>query len=55
VLIAALVIAIAAAVAVGVAVARNQNGTPASYTPGTPTLQQPLENDMQDLEKLVRR
>jgi hypothetical protein len=48
---------VVAAVAIGIVLARqhNTNG-PASFTPGTPTLQnQQLENDMQDLEKLVRR
>ncbi|MBV9099197.1 MAG: serine/threonine protein kinase [Frankiaceae bacterium] len=55
VLVVALLVAVAAAVAIGVAVARNQNDTPASYKPGSPTLHQPLEDDMQNLEKLVRR
>ena len=51
----ALLVAVAAAVGFGVAIARNQNDTPASYQPGKPTLHQPLESDMQELEKLVRR
>jgi len=51
----ALLVAVAVAVAIGVAVARNQNDTPASYQPGKPTLHEPLETDMQNLEKLVRR
>jgi len=56
VLVAVLVIAVAAAIAIGVALARQNNGTPSSYTPGTPTLKNAqLEQDMQDLEKLVRR
>ncbi|MDQ1747881.1 MAG: eukaryotic-like serine/threonine-protein kinase [Frankiaceae bacterium] len=55
VLVVALLVAVAVAIAIGVAVARNQNDTPASYKPGLPTLHQPLEKDMQDLEKLVRR
>jgi len=54
VVVVALLVAVAVAVAIGIAVARNQNDTPASYKPGLPTLHQPLEKDMQDLEKLVR-
>ena len=57
VLIVAALLLVAAAVAVGVALSRQHNNGPASsYTPGTPTLNnQKLENDMQTLEKLVRR
>ena len=54
VVVVALLVAVAAAVAIGVVVARNQNGTPASYTPGQPRLHEPLEGHMEDLEKLVR-
>jgi serine/threonine protein kinase len=54
VLVVALLIAVVAAVTIGVAVARNQNGTPSSYTPGQPSLREPLETHMRDLEKLVR-
>ena len=51
----ALLVAVAAAVGIGLAVARHQNDTPSSYQPGKPALHEPLETDMQDLEKLVRR
>ena len=54
VFLAALLLAVVAAVAIGVALAR-QNSGPSNYTPGKPTLHQPLEDDMQQLEKLVRR
>ena len=54
--IAAFVVVVLAAVAVGIALARQHNNGPATFKPGTPTLQnQKLENDMQDLEKSVRR
>ena len=54
--VAAFVVVVVAAVAIGIALARQHNNGPTAYTPGTPTLQnQKLENDMQDLEKLVRR
>jgi eukaryotic-like serine/threonine-protein kinase len=55
--IAAVLVVVVAAVAIGIVLARQHNDAgPASYTPGTPTLKnQQLENDMQDLEKLVRR
>ena len=55
--IAAFLVVVVAAVAIGIALARqHNNGGPASYTPGQPTLQDPkLEHDMQDLEKSVRR
>jgi serine/threonine protein kinase len=55
-LVVVLVLAIVAAVVVGVVVATRQNtGTATSFTPGTPRLHQPLENDMQEIERLVRR
>jgi serine/threonine protein kinase len=54
VFLAALLVAVVAAVAIGIAIARQNSGA-SNYTPGHPTLRQPLENDMQDLEKLVRR
>ena len=52
-----LVLVAAAAVAVALAVNRNSGtATPTNFTPGTPRLHPaPLESDMQDLEKLVRR
>ena len=55
--VAAFVVVVVAAVAIGIALARQHNNNgPASYKPGTPTLQnQKLEQDMQDLEKSVRR
>ena len=54
--IAAFVVVVVAAVAIGIAIARQHNNGPAAYTPGTPTLtNQKLEQDMQDLEKSVRR
>ena len=54
--IAAFLVVVVAAVAIGIALARQHNNGPTAYTPGTPTLtNQKLEQDMQDLEKSVRR
>jgi serine/threonine protein kinase len=54
-LVVALLVVVAAIAAVAVALSR-QNSTPSSYTPGKPTLHpSKVENDMQDLEKLVQR
>jgi len=55
VLIAALLLVVVAAIAVGIAVARHNNGTPSTVKPGQPTLHQPLEDDVYQLEKLVHR
>ena len=55
VLIAALLLVVLAAVAVGIAVARQHNGTTSTVKPGQPTLHQPLEDDVYQLEKLVHR
>ena len=54
-LVVALLLVVGVIVAGAVALSR-QNAGPSSYTPGQPTLHNSqLENDMQDLEKLVRR
>ena len=55
VLVAALLLVVVAAVAIGIAVARNNNGTTTTVRPGQPTLHQPLEDDVYQLEKLVHR
>ena len=56
VLVAALLVAVIAAIAIGIAVARqNSNGTTTTVKPGKPTLHQPLEDDVYQLEKLVHR
>jgi len=55
VLVAALLLLVIAAIAVGIAVARHNNGTTSTVKPGQPTLHQPLEDDVYQLEKLVRR
>jgi len=55
VLIAAFLVVVLAAVAIGIAVARQNNGTTTTVKPGKPTLHQPLEDDVYQLEKLVRR
>jgi hypothetical protein len=55
VLIAALLLVVVAAVAIGVALARQHNGTSSTVQPGHPTLHQPLEDDVYQLEKLVHR
>ena len=52
--VAALLLVVLAAVAIGIAVARNNNGT-STVKPGQPTLHQPLEDDVYQLEKLVHR
>src|SRR3954452_8017382 len=52
--VAALLLVVLAAVAIGIAVARN-NGTTSTVKPGQPTLHQPLEDDVYQLEKLVHR
>src|SRR3954453_3530114 len=52
--VAALLLVVLAAVAIGIAVARNHNGT-STVNPGQPTLHQPLEDDVYQLEKLVHR
>src|SRR5437763_1115956 len=49
-----LLVVVLAAVAIGIAVARNNNGT-STVKPGQPTLHQPLEDDVYQLEKLVHR
>ena len=54
VLVAAFVLVVVAAVAIGIALARH-NGAATTVKPGQPTLHQPLENDVYQLEKLVRR
>jgi len=53
--VAALVLVVVAAVAIGIALARHNNGTTSTVKPGQPTLHQPLEDDVYQLEKLVRR
>src|SRR3954447_18287230 len=53
--VAALLLVVLAAVAIGIAVARNNNGTTSTVKPGQPTLHQPLEDDVYQLEKLVHR
>ena len=53
--VAALLLVVLAAVAIGIAVARNNNGTTTTVEPGQPTLHQPLEDDVYQLEKLVHR
>jgi eukaryotic-like serine/threonine-protein kinase len=55
VLIAALLLVVVAAVAIGIALARQNNGSGSTVQPGHPTLQQPLEDDVYQLEKLVHR
>ena len=55
VLIAAFVLVVVAAVAIGIALARQHNGTTSTVKPGQPTLHQPLEDDVYQLEKLVHR
>lgn len=50
-----LLLVAAAGFAIAFAVSRNGTTGPANYTPGKPSLHQPVENDMQRLEKLVRR
>ena len=56
VLIAAFLLVVVAAVAIGIAVARQHNGGSSSTVqPGHPTLRQPLEDDVYQLEKLVHR
>ena len=55
VLVAALLLAVVAAIAIGIAVARQNNATTTTVNPGRPTLHQPLEDDVYQLEKLVRR
>jgi eukaryotic-like serine/threonine-protein kinase len=55
VLIAALLLVVVAAVAIGIALARQNNGSVSTVQPGHPTLQQPLEDDVYQLEKLVHR
>jgi hypothetical protein len=55
--IAVLLVAVIAAVAVGIALAQNHGSSgPSTFHPGTPTLHsKKLENDMQNIEKLVQR
>lgn len=56
VLIAAFLLVVVAAVAIGIALARQHNGGSSSTVqPGHPTLRQPLEDDVYQLEKLVHR
>jgi serine/threonine protein kinase len=55
VLIAALLLVVIAAVAIGIAVSRQNSGTTSTVKPGQPTLHQPLEDDVYQLEKLVHR
>jgi len=55
VLVAALLVVVVAAIAIGIAVARHNNGTTTTVKPGQPTLHQPLQDDVYQLEKLVRR
>jgi eukaryotic-like serine/threonine-protein kinase len=55
VLIAALLLVVVAAVAIGIALARQNNGSGSTVQPSHPTLQQPLEDDVYQLEKLVHR
>ena len=56
VLIAALLLMVVAAVAIGIALARQHNGgSTSTVQPGHPTLRQPLEDDVYQLEKLVHR
>jgi serine/threonine protein kinase len=55
VLVAALLLVVVAAVAIGIALARQHNGTTSTVKPGQPTLHQPLEDDVYQLEKLVHR
>jgi serine/threonine protein kinase len=56
VLIAALLLVVVAAVAIGIALARQHNGgSTSTVQPGHPTLRQPLEDDVYQLEKLVHR
>src|SRR3954466_12423106 len=52
--VAALLLVVLAAVAIGIAVARSHTGT-STGKPGQPTLHQPLEDDVYQLEKLVHR
>jgi eukaryotic-like serine/threonine-protein kinase len=55
VLIAALLLVVVAAVAIGIALSRQNSGSGSTVQPGHPTLRQPLEDDVYQLEKLVHR
>jgi hypothetical protein len=55
VVIAAFLVVVVAAVAIGIALARQNNSSGSTVQPGHPTLRQPLEDDVYQLEKLVHR
>jgi serine/threonine protein kinase len=53
--VAAIVLVALTIAAVAYAISRQSSSSSTSFTPGTPRLHQPLENDVEQLEKLVRR